>query len=1374
LQALLAEREEELREIKVENSRLEIESEGLQQRMKTLDESEHRYKDENWSLETQMHELLAEKRESAEREKKLTQNLSILQATNSATQKELDDIKVTHSKLADDHAAAIKHHDIELGTAKRNMVMAETERAAMQRKIEDLSGQNQELAKAISSQRGRVLDREATLGMSDEDFETAADNVTPEHSPPPSPVKGTPRHSMLESETLKTSLHHAQRTIQGLRTNVHREKTEKLELKRMLQEARDELEKMRADPNAPSRRSRKMDSREFKKPLRSSQLGGARSSRTDLYVEDPNWEDHADEGSPSRSPTLGSLQPCGSGDLRPVTESSDHFETANEANETSDAAFETAHERGTETEDFHTGAEEFSDDEVATETESPSRGVKGQKRPPLSLHAQNRYSFHSTASTSNDDEEYTFASDMKTPTTAVAPQKMRLRVSRGALSRRSRQASEEPNFQSSPASFAHSSTAGTPQQPVQSLFAELGDFEGSDDESMGAMTPSRRSVRSLTPGSLMRPTGSPPPEVPALPRVIMVDSGMMTDPVQVQPYSSSTESVVQVERPMSMESVVLHPSHDEANRWLNSDLSRDGEHSRPLSTLSYSDFGTQHDPDMEEKLALFPSPPTSPQATRGMVPILAPAPALSLSAIHSEHVEPREEAKAIPLPPPELTLSSIATQDVAPISVPQTPPPELSYTTIQSQHVQPLAPPLPVRPTPPTLTLSTIHTQHVEPNVEPERIVPAPAPLSLSRIQGQHIMPVAEPTPSHPRLSLSTIFSQAVQPVSEPDQASIVPELGYSSIQSLDSEPVEPRSPKRNAFIIPRDEDAEGSKSDKPTTPTTGIFGSVLSWGKNKSPSTPIIAEDETRQSVNASPLTETPESQRPFKELSANMNARPTRKQPLPTTDQGAQTSLTAQALDELLNAKPRQPDFMGHQRMESLGSSMGTPATVRHQRQPSQESTGSVIRKGKMVDVGVDAEALAMRRPSSAASGRASLREMPPLPPNHMDVIEAARSGSAHGGHGTMGPPLLPASAYRNPALRPRTPTGAKPMSPTSSLGTPTPRAGRTGSAHGTADVYSSAKIATRSRQSSLSSFASEVDARFNVPGALPMDASGFGAHTDPRMIQAITQTMIGEYLWKYTRKAGRGEMSEKRHRRYFWVHPYTRTLYWSDRDPSTAGRLELKAKSVPIEAVRVVTDDNPMPPGLHRKSLVVIAPGRTVKFTCTTGQRHETWFNALSYLLLRTSNETRTDAEDMAGGITREDVAEFNPTFGRRAPGTRPRPPPSLSSYHSRTTRNESPAFDVSMNMPTLTPTHRKGTPQTRPSIGTLNRLSGYWKSSQMLSGTFNSLRSRSATRPDRSIYEASEVHDSAEDLRMMYEQQDRESDRLENVRACCDGK
>ena len=57
-----------------------------------------------------------------------------------------------------------------------------------------------------------------------------------------------------------------------------------------------------------------------------------------------------------------------------------------------------------------------------------------------------------------------------------------------------------------------------------------------------------------------------------------------------------------------------------------------------------------------------------------------------------------------------------------------------------------------------------------------------------------------------------------------------------------------------------------------------------------------------------------------------------------------------------------------------------------------------------------------------------------------------------------------------------------------------------------------------------------------------------------------------------------------------------------------------------------------------------------------------------------------------------------------------------------------------------------------------------------------GSFSSRRSRHSANHNQqeSIYEASEVHDSAEDLREIIERQDRDSERVENVRACCDGK
>ncbi|KAI6365156.1 hypothetical protein MCOR25_005451 [Pyricularia grisea] len=1695
LQALLSERDEELRDIKVEKSRLEAESEAFQQRVKTLDESEHRYKDENWNLETQLHELLASQKEAADREKKLNQALNALQAEKNSTQRELDEIKVSHAKLVEDHAAAVKHHDIELGTAKRNIVMADTERAAMQRKIEDLTSQNQELAKAFSMQRGRMLEREAASGLSDEDFETANDNITPEHSPPPSPVKGTPRHSMLESETLKTSLLHAQRTIQSLRTNVHREKTEKLELRRMLQDARDEIEKARSDPSSGSRPSRKTASREFKKPFRPAQLGEARISRSEIYLEDPNWEEQpGDPMSPTRPVT--NFRGSRSGEMPTVVESSsDQFDTAHE---TSDAAFETANdERATETEDFQTGAEEMSDE--ATETESLSRGVGRLKRPPslpLNQH-QTRYEYQSTASTSDEEDDYTYAGSDLTKTPTSLPSRPRNRFSRSSRSgfsrSRSRQTSEEPNMLSSPAnypgspaSFATSSATGTPQAAGQSLFAELGELDGSDYESYNGATPSRRSVRSMsvrsmTPASVTRRTGSTPP-VPPLPRVIMVSSGMMTEPVAIEP---SSETIVEFkERPFSMNSVI----RDGETSWLDS---------RPVSmAFSYSDAGAQHDPDMEQELARFPSPPrptyhlgdtpipiltpplslsyssiqaenieplSDPEVMSPPPPTLSfsgiqtedveprgeieiPPPSFSISGITAEGIEPREELAVPPpaltmstvlgeaiepqaeaeipppaltissvlveaiepqaeleIPPPALTISSVLGEDIEPqaelevpppvlsistmvaegiepVSEPEMPPPALNWSGIQAEHIEPqsepeIAPPVftissisveHVEPlsepeiapaTPPALVFSTITATEVEPIAEPEReyvaesrdllalgaiakeaseateepaepasvpvtldfsaiqtqfdlapvdpvepevVVPEPQQLSFSAISGEIVEPLAEippvlgfssiygenvdpvadleiPPPElsmstivteqvepvadvdpvlsmstivtefvepiasiQPSLSLSTIATETVEPISIPEPEKVmfsmsaiateavepvgIPEpekaifslspilgeqvepieppakrlravapLGYSSITTTwDTEPVSPRSPKRNGFIIPRDD-------ERPITPIDGLFSLARGKSKVREPSTPIIAEDETRQSRSASPSAETPESQRPLKELPSNVNAKPVRKQVVPTTDQGAQTSLTSEAIDQImaLRAKASTPTspFFSHHKTDSFGTSVGTPGTVRIRR--SQESLSSVIHhKVKPVEADLDG-----RRPGSAASGHASIhsQNLPPLPPNHKEAIQAARVDSSQGGPGTittMGPPLLPASAYKN-QQRPRTPNGSRrPMSPASIVsvgrGTPTPKPARSGSAFGTAEVQSPTRITAHSRQSSMSSFVSEVDARFNMQNGMSvgMQEHGFGPNTDPRMIQAITQTMIGEYLWKYTRKAVGGDFSENRHRRYFWVHPYTRTLYWSDKDPSTVGRSEARVKSVPIEAVRVSTDDNPMPPGLHRKSLTILSPGRAIKFTCTTGQRHETWFNALSYLLLRTETEGQTDTESMAEHITSEDIDEFNPQYGQRAAaGTRantPRPPPSLASFTSRTPRNETPTpYGSSYDVPTLTKTPKKNdTPQQqqqqhpqRPALGTMGRISGYWKSSHVISGTFGSLRSRSAgavQHPRGTIYETNEVHDSAEDLRLMYEAQDRESARLENVRACCDGK
>ena len=416
-------------------------------------------------------------------------------------------------------------------------------------------------------------------------------------------------------------------------------------------------------------------------------------------------------------------------------------------------------------------------------------------------------------------------------------------------------------------------------------------------------------------------------------------------------------------------------------------------------------------------------------------------------------------------------------------------------------------------------------------------------------------------------------------------------------------------------------------------------------------------------------------------------------------------------------------------------------------------------------------------VRRPGSAGSLRSrTSTPPPPLPSEAMEAIAAAQSkapGAVPAAPGLMGPPIMPASAYNrnSQTYRPRTPVRESVTSPTkgqSTIKAPmnTYQPSRSGAAS-----------PATTRRSSVSSFASELDHRFNISRSAT-ETNGFDmAGTDPRMIQAITQTMIGEFLWKYTRKPGREGISSTRHRRFFWVHPYTRTLYWSEQDPSTAGRAQLKAKSVAIEAVRVVSDDNPSPPGLHRKSLLVITPGRTIKFTAPTGQRHETWFNALSYLLLRTN----TEREEGGDGVTVEEVEEFNPSW-RSSSRMTGRSKASLSSYTSRVTvRTASP---IRHQHPTLVPkqsiisqrassTQRSQSAAPAPSGSISRRLSS-------IGSAFRSssvVRRYSAAPGEMEVVDTTSsvtAHDSAEDLRAVIEAQEREADRLENVRACCDGK
>ena len=1051
MQTMLAERDEALRNLTADKSRLESDTQAYVSRIRAFDDSEQRYKDESWRLESHNHELRTTAQEASERESKLKATAAAATTDIARLRTELDEARLAHQQVSEDHARTKKAHDLEMHSMQKESDTLVSERDDLQTKHDELLAQNQELTQGLSTRfRGRSSDDDNEVNGFDRDMENGA--KTPEHSPPPSPVKATPRHGGLESETLKSSLHHAHRMIQNLKSSIHRDKVEKAELRRLLQETRDENESYRVGGIAGSGTKRNKSKVDLsRKSTKVEMLGGARAARTDIDYDDPDWEEHnASTEAPASSRNFSIP---GAFDARRALGDSDAYHTATET----EGAFETADEKhGNESEDFQTGNESLggdSTDELTEREDNP-----GKRHTSLALKpAGDRRSYLSTASTSAGEEE----DDLRTPVQTV-PQKFRLKHGRASL-RRFSPALRDSNpgtpqnatAQDSPATI---NSERSPPAAEQTLFAELGEFDDASSDRYNTpgrssiasqkSTPAgafsaRRSLRDATPTPIVKPSTT--------------DAGTMTDH-----FETSSERPQALAIPSSSEDPSVNNVAD------------------PVASPSVTSTNTE------------------PSAHTGLLSYLAPA---------------------------------------------------LAYSGILAQNTHPVTPPRaafkPATPAPAT------------------QVQPQPA-LSHSSVLAQHIPPVApQITPVEP--------AAKVEPISQP-------------------------------------------------------------------------------------PLPRTPSKTR---DLAA------------------------------------------------------------------------------------IDTSSPVARR-SNSAHRAATLASHPPLPADHLtNIARASTSGLPPAGPGRetnnsshvstiMGPPIAPASAYR----RPRTPADASIRSTVRESATP-----RQHQRNSTRD-RSMISPGSVSRRSSVSSFVSELDERFNIRAADPTAAAPPGlptsSSTDPRMIQAITQTMIGEYLFKYTRKPGSTDMSSTRHRRYFWVHPYTKLLYWSEKDPQSAGRNQLRTKSVLIQSVRAVTDDNPMPPGLHGKSLEIVSLGRKVKVTASTSQRHEVWFNALSYLLLRgdagisTHNQPLStmahyaNVEHSSSGITDADVDEFRVGgYGGPDRDSRSRSllrPPSLSSYNSRGTS-----------------------------------------------------ANRSTVRMSTTIYDASAASDAGNDAISMTgaRAEPPRSEGLENVRSCCDG-
>ncbi|CAF9921296.1 MAG: hypothetical protein ALECFALPRED_001758 [Alectoria fallacina] len=141
---------------------------------------------------------------------------------------------------------------------------------------------------------------------------------------------------------------------------------------------------------------------------------------------------------------------------------------------------------------------------------------------------------------------------------------------------------------------------------------------------------------------------------------------------------------------------------------------------------------------------------------------------------------------------------------------------------------------------------------------------------------------------------------------------------------------------------------------------------------------------------------------------------------------------------------------------------------------------------------------------------------------------------------------------------------------------------------------------------------------------------------------VVDAIAQTMVGEWMWKYVRKRTSFGITEKpqaefemgrngdsgngsgvRHKRWVWLAPFERSVIWSSKQPTSGPALLGKGgRKFAIQSVVDVKDDTPPPKNagsqtVFDRSILILTPQRALKFTATSRERHYVWLTALSFL-------------------------------------------------------------------------------------------------------------------------------------------------------------
>lgn len=1045
---------------------------------------------------------------------------SRLVAQNTSLTSAIESLKLKNTEVSASLAESKTKYENEMSSLRRSHSGLHRDRSELQRHVDELKI---ELSKRPEPQAD---DFDETMDLHDipeREESVTPHNLTPSNSPQLSPIKNTPsRNAPLELETTKSSLHHAHRMVTNLRNNLHREKTEKLELKRLLAAAQDEVEQLRNKGSGSKRAGKRPALRRSVVDM----LGNNRKAREEVSVHDNQlldvaWND--EEGSSQAS------------------SQSQAYVTAPEYE--SDSAFVTAteHEMDEDDTDYRTGMEsqpDSEDDGELTETESgdvhrmPSLGTIREFSP-------------SIAFTSDEDDS---------PIRPALTLKHRRSQLRSESGRRVASSSFDP--------------------PPQPLFQEL--MEGGGSSIVNS------------PGSLLDSPNSIDTAVPYFetPEIEMMDAACQCDPIpDPEPVIVQLPPVIvyrEPEKPASTETATQSdPVPDPEPIIIESPpVTVYKERERPSST----DVSTQSDPIPDPEPIVIQSPPITIYKDRELPlsadvstqsdpipdpePIIVQAPPLT---VYKERERPacvEIGSQSDPIPPPEPVI--IHTDPIVireEVIVPQYIEREKPTSMETGTQSDPIPPPAPIIIRPEPIIKPVIVTKYIERErplsseiaVQSDPL-PPPAQIIIYREQAKPTVlemavqsdPIPDPEPIYIQGDPIIIYRDPERPLSAEmgvqAEQEVVPTVVYverarptSNEMGTQFEALVPEVKEKSTLPAPEISDKEiqtllsipklgtypftgqpSTDRPRPKTPITIV---------PPPPTTPLNIYRPSQRSIE----TDTPKTMRTVASITDGEN---TPKSPL----------------KEITNTRRSQA---------------GSPSRSRYMDSPSSFSS----RVGTSRRYGTILEYPTLRGTPQSTTSRSRMSHH-----NSPSRMEQRRQDATS-----------PTFSRRGMSVASRSTTAM-------------------------------------SRRTSLSSFESEVEGRFGLNHEQTEGFDEYGQYatgTDPRVIQAITQTMIGEHLWKYTRnQMQRSRISENRHRRFFWIHPYTKTLYWSTENPAISKESTRSTRSgmtpfefesnllAPIRKITVVTDDNPYPPGLYRKSIMCHTESRAIKVTAQTKQSHETW--------------------------------------------------------------------------------------------------------------------------------------------------------------------